>query len=332
MDSERDIIVIGTSNGGFSTLPKLMAQFPSDFPAAFFIVQHLGAGATALPLVENIQKASSLVCKIASNGESIQYGHIYIAPPDHHMLLKKGQVMVIRGPRENRFRPSIDMLFRSAAAEYRSQVIGVVLTGMLDDGTCGLEAVTKTGGLTVIQDPNEAEFPEMPLSAIRNLHINHVSTIADMGNLLKELIKEPANENQTVPKDVLLEAAIAERYITGIENIEQIGKQIPISCPDCGGTLWQITESQLPRFRCHVGHAFNGAGLMRSHSKAMEETLWVSLRLMEERLHMLMTMHEDEQKAKNYKFAATLSERIEEVKIHIARIREIMASNEIYKG
>jgi two-component system chemotaxis response regulator CheB len=332
MEAERDLIVIGTSNGGFSALPKLMAQFPADFPAAFFIVQHLGAGSTALPLVERIQKESQLICKVASHGENIEYGHIYVAPPDHHMLFKEGKVMVIRGPRENRFRPSIDMLFRSAAAEYKTSVIGIILTGMLDDGTSGLEAITKSGGIAVIQDPNEAEFSEMPLSAIRNLAINHVAPIAEMGNLIKKLMAEPVDQDHSVPKHVLMEAEIAKRYITGIDNIGQIGKEIPVSCPDCGGTLWQISDSDIPRFRCHVGHAFNMDGLFRSHSMAMEETMWVSLRMLEERLHMLVTMYENELKANNYKFAATIPERIEEVKIHISRIREILTANEIYKG
>jgi two-component system chemotaxis response regulator CheB len=206
---------------------------------------------------------------------------------------------------------------------------------MLDDGTSGLEAIMKAGGIAVIQDPNEAEFPEMPVSAIRNLAINHVAPISEMGNLIKKLINEPFEENNPVPKHILREAEIAERYITGIdniENVEKIGKQIPISCPDCGGALWQISESNIPRFRCHVGHAFNGAGLLRSHSKAMEETLWVSLRMLEERLHMLVTMYENQTKSNNHKLAATIPERMEEVKVHISRIRQILTSNEVYKG
>jgi two-component system chemotaxis response regulator CheB len=331
-EPERDIIVIGSSSGGFATLPKLTSQFPKDFPAAVFIVQHLAAGASGVPLIENLQKESNLICKIASHGESIKYSHVYVAPPDHHMLLKHGQVMVIRGPRENRFRPSIDMLFRSAAAEYSSKVIGIVLTGMLDDGTSGLEAIKKSGGLAVVQEPNDAICPEMPKSAIRNIKTDHVVPVSEMGNLLKELIYQPVKEHQPIPKHVVIEAEIAQRYILGMDAVSQIGKQIPISCPDCGGALWEIKESDIPRFRCHIGHVFNEEGLLRSQSQAMEETFWVTLRMLEERLHMLIGMHEREKKAGKSLVTSSIEERIEEVKIHIERIREILGSNEIYKS
>jgi two-component system, chemotaxis family, protein-glutamate methylesterase/glutaminase len=327
IETRRNIIVIGTSAGGFGTLPKLISQFPEDFPASFLIVQHLAEGASPLSLVKNLQKSTKLICKIANHGESIKYSHIYLAPPDHHMLIKNEKIIVIRGPRENRFRPSIDMLFRSAAVAYNSSVIGIIITGMLNDGTSGLEAIKKCGGISIVQNPEDAEWPEMPLSALKNTKVDHIVPVSEMGSLLEKLIYEPINTSTSVPNNVLIEAEIAERYLSGIDDLSQIGKQISVSCPDCGGALWEVTGNDLPRFRCHVGHVFNETGLIKSQAQAMEETLWVSLRMMEERLYMLMKILERENKFGN---KGSTIERIEEVKIHISRIRQIINSNAIY--
>jgi two-component system, chemotaxis family, protein-glutamate methylesterase/glutaminase len=326
---QRNIIVIGSSAGGFSTLPKLTSQLPEGFPASVFIVQHLGPGVSPRPLLDKLKKESKLIVKIPDHGENIKNGHIYVAPPDHHMLVKKSEILVVRGPRENRYRPSVDMLFRSAAAHFKSKVIGIVMTGMLDDGTSGIEAIKKSGGISIVQDPENAEWPDMPQSALRNAKIDFHAPAEEIGKLLEKLIYEPVNENLQPPPTILIEAEIAERYITGIENVYKIGRQIPVSCPECGGSLWEIKEGDLPHFRCHVGHTFNESGLLISQAKGMEETLWVSLRMMEERVHMLASMREKE---KNDSITSQLSERIEEVKVHISRIRNILHSNEIFRS
>jgi two-component system chemotaxis response regulator CheB len=328
---ERDIIVIGTSAGGFEALPELLRQLPENFPAAILVVHHLESGSHGAELLEVMKKSSSLPCLFPHNNDPIEYGKVYLAPSDHQMLLKDGRILVIRGPRDNRYRPSIDTLFRSAAAQYSNSVIGIILTGLLNDGSCGLESIKKSGGIAIVQHPDEADFPDMPLSAIRDVPVDHIVRLNEMGKLLESLVHSPLMEKTIPPKFVKVEAEISERFTnSGIEKIKEIGDEIPYSCPDCGGALFQVRDSDLVRYRCHVGHIYNQSGFLKAHARKIEEALWTSLRMWEERLHMLTNLLVAQKKNGNVLYSNTLEERMEEVAQHINKIREILSGDELY--
>src|ERR1700680_3516354 len=286
----RDIIVIGTSAGGLEALDALIGELPGDLSAAIFIVQHLAPENTAAGLLARLGKHKAFDCKLATNGERFAAGKIYIARSDYHLLVKKNHLLVTKGARENRYRPSIDALFRSAATTHGPRVIGVVLTGMLDDGTAGLIAIHKCGGVTVVQDPKDATYPEMPQSVLNNLSVDHCVPVAQMGGLLAILSREHPGKTKGIPADPRTEAVIAERVLSDVAEVNSLGTQVPYNCPNCGGVLWEIDDSSMTRYRCHTGHSFTPQTLPTSQSEKIEETLWVSLRMFEERKNLLNKM------------------------------------------
>ncbi|WP_257883322.1 chemotaxis protein CheB [Hymenobacter sp. DG01] len=243
-------------------------------------------------------------------------------PPDRHLLVKDGQVLVTKGPRENNYRPAADALFRSAAVAYGPNVVGVVLTGMLHDGTAGLEFIKRCGGTAVVQDPADAEYPSMPESALRNVEVDYVLPISMMGRVLLELVGTPgpAPGSVPIPEDLQLEAAIAERVVGNIEDVRKLGDQVPLTCPDCGGSLWELKHGSVPRYRCHTGHSFTGDVLLEKSQEVMEETLWVALRMMEERKNLLISMSTHG----TGPWSVQQAEKLEEIKQHVNRLREFL--------
>jgi two-component system chemotaxis response regulator CheB len=318
------LIVIGTSAGGMPALTQLVAELPATLPAAVLVVQHLSPDSTGEPLVNRLAQNTGLRCQLAIKGAPLEAGHLYLAPPDRHLLVKDHHVLVTKGPRENNYRPAADTLFRSAAVEYDSNTIGVVLTGMLHDGTAGLDFVKRCGGKAVVQDPADAEFPSMPESALRNVAIDYIVSLDKMGKLLEDLVS-PANttppaEMATIPPDLKLEAAIAERVVGTTEQAMQLGHPVPLTCPDCGGSLWELNQGSVLRFRCHTGHSYTADALAESSQHALEETMWVALRMMEERKNLLTSMASHG----NGYLSTQQAERVEEMKRHINRLREFM--------
>jgi two-component system, chemotaxis family, protein-glutamate methylesterase/glutaminase len=322
----RNVVVIGTSAGGLQALDELIGQLPAGLPAAFFIVQHMAAEASGEALVQALGRRKTFRCKIASDGETFKNGTIYIARPDYHMLVKKTTLLVTKGARENRYRPAVDPLFRSAAVTHGAAVIGVLLTGMLDDGTAGLLAIQKCGGVTVVQDPNDAAYPQMPQSAINHVDVAHVVTLADMGPLLERLIHERPGKDKRVPKDVQTEAVIAERVLSDVAQVNGLGQQVPYNCPNCGGVLWEVDTPDLQRYRCHTGHSYTAHALLDTQTEKIEETLWVSLRMLEERKNLLNTMIQREPRGSAV--GKAYAERVRENEIHIERIRAMLLARE----
>ncbi|PSR53112.1 chemotaxis protein CheB [Adhaeribacter arboris] len=275
-----DIVVIGTSAGGMEAICKLLEQLPDEIPASIFIVQHLSIDSSSQHLVKRMAKHTGLQVKIAEHDDIILPHTVYLAPADRHILLTKKRILVVKGPRENQFRPAIDPLFRSAAAYHGSRVIGVILTGMMNDGTVGMEAIKRSGGFTVVQDPHDAEHPDMPRSAIRNVSIDYVVPVREMGTLLYQLSRTPSADSVTVPQDIIDEAQMVERVMTSstmssIKNMDALGNRASYSCPECGGGLWELNQGKVTRFRCHSGHAYNEESLLQNMNSALEETLWV---------------------------------------------------------
>lgn len=301
-------------------LTRLVAQLPADLPAAVFVVQHLSVNSAGEFLVERLAQHTELPCLLAHHNQAIRSGQLYFAPPDRHLLIKDGHVLVTKGPHENHYRPAADALFRSAAASYGSRVIGVVLTGMLHDGTAGLEFIKRAGGITVVQDPDDAEFASMPESALRNVQVDYSVPIDRMGHLLQHLVHEPLPAQAPVPDDIVLEASIAERVVGTVEEISQLGHQVPLTCPDCGGSLWEMNHGEVHRYRCHTGHAFTADALMASTQHQLEESMWVALRMLEERKNLLGSMAR-----RGESMGITVQEeRVEELKTHIDRLRQFL--------
>ncbi|MBW3584156.1 MAG: chemotaxis protein CheB [Euryarchaeota archaeon] len=323
--TEPRVVVVGTSAGGLSALKRLVAQFPPDFPAAVFVVQHLAAEVSIDVWLDALGRAGSLPCIRASDGERFKEGHVYLAPTDHHLLVGKNEkIMVTKGARENRWRPAIDPLFRSAAVACGNRVVSVLLTGHLDDGTAGTIAVKRCGGTTVVQDPEEADHPDMPMNAIQNAEVDHVVPLAEMGALLTRLVDGEMGDGFAPPEDIVTEARIAERVLSDLESVGELGGQVPFNCPDCGGVLWQIHAEDM-RYRCHTGHSFTAPVLLAAQTARIEETMWVALRMFEERRNLLMTMANKKDGRGTVPSAA---ERAKDSMVHIKRIRAMLMSED----
>jgi two-component system chemotaxis response regulator CheB len=275
-----DVVVIGGSAGALSGVKELLRGLPAGFPAAVFVVIHTAPdSAGALPSI--LEKAGSLPARTAVDGEPIRSGHVYIAPPDHHLLLKHGYLRVTRGPRENSFRPAVDPLFRTAALAYGERVVGVVFSGGRDDGTLGIVEIRRQGGVAIVQDPRQAEAPGMPESALSHAGADYVLRTEDMAAVVTGLVGHHIEEGamtgtKNPPQDV------AEAGADALASGSLPGPPSPFTCPECGGALWELREGELVRFQCHVGHGYNGDSLVVAQGEALEMALWTALRALEE--------------------------------------------------
>ncbi len=285
------IVAVGTSSGGLEALRVLLGALPADFPAPLCIVMHTGTESPGvLPAILN--RSTALEVRYAADGDPLQAGQVYIAPPDRHLLVEPGHVRVTAGPRENRFRPAIDPLFRSVAQVFGPGAVGVLLTGSLDDGTSGLDVIKRLGGVAVVQDPADALFPEMPQSAVDHVAVDHVVPVAEMGSLLVELMRAPAQApaRQTVPEGVEVEVKIAKAHNPIAAGLERIGEPSQFACPECHGVLLQLQDGSRLRFRCHTGHAYSIDSLVAAISEGVDESLWNAMRSLEEAGLLLQTI------------------------------------------
>ena len=316
-------IGIGASAGGTNAVSELISQLPANLNAAVFVVFHLSKIAMPEILLGRLQKHTKLLCKIANDKEPIEPGTIYLAGPDAHLLIKDKNILLGHGPTENRFRPSIDVLFRSIAADFGERSIGIVLTGFLNDGTVGMNAIKQSGGYTIVQDPNEAEYPDMPLSVLETMEADYCTSLKKMGDAILQITKNAKVKGVTPPKVVTMESKLSERAATSIEKVSQLGNKSIYACPDCGGSLWQIDKPS-PHFRCHIGHSYTERDLLYKQSESIEHTLWVSVRMMEERRLLLL------KNAKSYndrglqKVRKEYAERAEQMQTHIQKLKELL--------
>jgi two-component system, chemotaxis family, protein-glutamate methylesterase/glutaminase len=284
-------VAVGTSSGGLEALRALLGALPVDFPAPLCIVMHVAAeGPGILPAILN--RSTALEVRYAADGDPLRTGRVYIAPPDRHLLVEPGRLRVSAGPRENRFRPAIDPLFRSVAQVFGPSAVGVLLTGSLDDGTSGLDVIKRLGGVAVVQDPADALFPEMPQSAIDHVAVDHVVPLAEMGPLLIELMRAPAQARavETVPEHVEVEVKIAKAHNPIEAGLEWIGEPSRFACPECHGVLLQLEDGSRVRFRCHTGHAYSVDSLVAAISDGVDESLWNAMRSLEEAGLLLQAM------------------------------------------
>lgn len=285
-----DIVVIGGSAGGLKALIKICAGLPAGFPASVFVVLHRRRGTPSI-LPKLLDGAGPLLGREAVDGAAISRGVISVAPPDHHLLLRPGHMLLRRGPYENRTRPAIDPLFRSAAIAYRARVVGVVLSGTLDDGSAGLNAVTACGGICVVQQPDDADWPEMPSNALRQDHVDHCVTAAEMPDLLCRLVQESPGPMPSIPQTLILENRIAMQEVITPDEAT-VGRPSRLTCPQCGGVLNAIPEPAAPRFRCQIGHAFSADALLSAQDDEIERALDTALRMHRERIVLFRRLQE----------------------------------------
>jgi two-component system chemotaxis response regulator CheB len=327
MATGKFIIVIGASAGGTVILPDLLEQLTDKMDISVFLVIHLSKRSIGDLLVSRLQKCTPLTCKIPDHDERIERKHVYIAPPDHHLIVKKNKILVGNGPMENRYRPSIDALFRSAAVAFGPRVLGIILSGMLEDGTSGMLAIKKAGGLCMIQEPDEAKYPDMPKAVLSALKPDYILPVPKMGEAIREIMRtrKPSGDFQ-VPKEVLREAEIAERVHVGIDQVQDLGANSSYSCPDCGGGLWEIKENGVRRYRCHVGHAFTEDGLLSSMENSTETALWTALRIIEERKNLLRRIADKEKNEGGKNTVAAHNKRAEELELQIRNLKRVLFS------
>lgn len=307
--THRDIVAIGASAGGVEALRTIAGHLPADLDAAVFVVLHIGIESTLAAILD---RAGPLPATDAEDGEPIRRGRVYVAPYDVHMLLRDGRIVLRHGPKENMARPAIDPLFRSAALAFGPRVIGVILTGGLSDGTAGLHAVKRRGGIAVVQDPKRALSPGMPESALHHVTVDHCEDIEAIGPLISRLTSEPARAppKAPAPEDIAIETAVAEREeAPPMEAEGRLGKLSPLSCPECNGPLWEIADGDLLRYRCHTGHAYNADVLLAAKSEETERLLWNILRDYQQHAELVRRMAAREHEKRHDKTAAWLEER-----------------------
>jgi two-component system chemotaxis response regulator CheB len=317
----RNIIVIGTSAGGISAVKKLVTGFNNTLDAAFFVVQHMARDSNAQLIIEIFQKQTSLLCHVAVNGMPIERGHLYLAPADHHMILNKEKIAVTHGAHENKYRPSVDVLFRSAAVTFGNRVIGIVLTGMLEDGTSGMSAIKRCGGICIVQDPEEAQFLSMPQSVLNNVAVDYLSDLAAIPDRVRDILKMPLPPELEVPKELQIEAHITSRMMSNIDDLKAMADRSDFACPECGGGLWAVKNDPAHRYRCHTGHVYTEKLLQDNQRERLEESVWVSIRMLEEKANLLKVMNarpEPSQRSFGYK------RRIEETEGHIAQLKALL--------
>jgi two-component system, chemotaxis family, protein-glutamate methylesterase/glutaminase len=281
------IVVVGTSAGGVEALKLLASQLPKDFPAALLAVLHIPPHVPSL-LADILDRCGPLPVSESADGEPLQAGHIYVGAPDRHLLVDGMKLQLSRGPKENRFRPSIDALFRSAAYTLGPRVVGVVLTGQLDDGTSGLWAVKDRGGIAVVQSPRTALFPSMPMSALQHVAVDHVVDLEQLPDLLMQLARQPVPHG---PQEVTAAMRSEDEIAGGRDPLRagslELGKKSSLTCPECHGVLSELREGSIVRFRCHTGHAYSMQALLADIDDSIDSSLAGVLRTLHERSILL---------------------------------------------
>jgi two-component system chemotaxis response regulator CheB len=318
----RDIVAIGCSAGGVEALPRILQQLSSDLKAAILIVQHMAPSSTP-HLAGILARTSRLPVEWAEQGAPIVQGHVFVAPPDSHLLVNADHIQLTKGARENHSRPSIDKLFRSVAAEYTGRVIGVLLTGMLDDGVAGLRAIRDAGGAVIVQDPADAAFPELPWRALKALDPDRVLPIDAIGVALAEMVGEHTTA-VLPPRDLALEAQIDREGPVSPEMMRALGPQTPVACPECHGPMWQVGDEAVRRFRCYLGHGVTARELLRSSASEVESALWSAVRALNDRAITLETLAADSKTTGNHQSAEAYASRARETREQAELARRFM--------
>jgi len=331
------LVVIGGSAGSIDVLKRILRDLPQDFPAAILVVIHVGAHESRLPGL--LARCSGLPVRHAVQGEPIRAGQVLLAPPDLHLTVardgERAFARLSRGPKENHSRPAIDPLFRSAATTFGAEAIGVVLSGFLDDGTVGLQAIKACGGIAVVQDPNDADASEMPASAVRHVAVDVLGLTGELGPALAELasgrhavqaaVQAAAQATGQAVPELRDRADVENRMFegeAGMEELDRIGTRVALTCPECGGAIWEVNHAQPLRYRCHTGHAFTARVLEALQGGEAEEALWAAVRALHEQEQLYREMHRKLQNAPGSEY----ERRADQAAEHARLLRDLVAT------
>ena len=327
-----DIVVVGASAGGVEAISALVAELPRDLRAAVLVVLHLSRGRSVLP--EILTRVGRLPATHPTDREPLRYGRIYVAPPDHHMIVEGSAVRIQHGPTENGVRPAADPLFRSAARTFGPRVIGIVLTGSLDDGTAGLAAVREAGGVAVVQDPEEAFAPSMPRSALEFVGADHVLPLREIPLLIETLTREPAAglaADLAGPHLKPTESDLANEPIA-FRPDDRPGRVSIYSCPECSGTLWEVEDAGILRFRCRVGHSYSPDSMLAAQIDSVDRALWAALRALEERVALTRRLADRARRRRHEGVAVAFEQRAEAAAEPAAVVRDMLLSRGMGHG
>lgn len=325
-----DVIAIGASAGGVEALREIVAELPAGLEAAVLVVLHVPREPPSA-LAEILDRAGPLPAAQARDGEPVRPGRIYVAPSDRHLLVWPGRIRAVRGPRENNHRPAIDPLFRTAAAVYGPRAVGVILSGTLDDGAAGVRSIRHEGGVAIVQDPGDALYPGMPLSAIAADRPQHVLPLDEIPGLLTALAGAPIRQDAREPivpdpkeEEALIAAAGFPLDLEATRGVEPS----PYSCPECGGVLWDVSDGEQLRFRCRVGHAYAGESLDVAQAQVVDAALWGAARALEERASLSRRMAERLEQAGASRPADRHRARATEAEEQAATIRDLLVQRD----
>jgi two-component system chemotaxis response regulator CheB len=320
----RDIVAIGASAGGIEAILKILGELSADFPASVFVVIHLSPESKSV-LPEIIFRKTGFRAVHPENNQRVETGVVYLAPPDYHMTVHEGRIAVEKGPRENRHRPAIDPLFRSVAVSYGSRAIGIILTGSLDDGTAGLQAIKMCGGIAIVQHPEDALFPGMPENALRSVDVDHCVPMAKISGLLKELVGERVEAKNGADCNMpALDAKAKPKTMTPREMMSKLGPPSGFVCPECNGPLWELNEGKTTHFRCLVGHQFSPESFLVEETEALERSLWVAAKTLEERVTLLNRLAAKATSVGQTTTATSFRQKADESEEHVEVIRKMI--------
>jgi two-component system chemotaxis response regulator CheB len=323
--ANRDIVVVGASAGGVDALQKMVGVLPADLPASLFVVWHVPPGALGV-LPEVLSRAGPLPATHPRDGDAIEPARIYVAPPDHHLLLERDYIRIARGPKENRFRPAVDPLFRSAAYVFGARTVGIVLSGALDDGTAGLWTIKLRGGTTVVQDPADALHRSMPLNAMENVAIDYKLPAEGIGRLVTTLARQRAGPDAILPEHerekIEHEIRVAGHGDALEEWVMRFGELSPFTCPECRGVLSLLRDGRIVRFRCHTGHAFSAGTLLAGVTEQIEDRLWDAVRALDEAVLLLNKLGEEHARAGDMRAAGECFDKAREAHARAQPIRD----------
>jgi len=320
----RDLVVIGGSAGSLAPIRTILSALPANFPGVVLCVQHLDARARS---ASHVLQSSLAIRAITAKDGGMERGVAYFAPPDRHLVLAGSEVRVLRGPRENNVRPSIDVLFRSAAVSFGPRVIAILLSGTQWDGVLGLSGVQRCGGVTIVQEPSDASSPELPTRALRDVQPDHVATAEQIGALVLQLSATAAPVAPPVPRDLQVDARAAASAMASPESLgPEVGTPMHATCPECDGPIWRLHSPGPPDFRCEIGHGFSAESLLAGQSRSLERALWVAFRTLKERGVIIEQMAAHARERGHESSASSYDQRRAELEEHAKAIHGVLAA------
>jgi len=326
--AHRDIVVIGASAGGLDPLLKVAKRLPGDLAASVLVVLHTTGAPSVLPDI--LSRQGSLPALHPQDHEELVPGRVYVAAPDYHLIVKRGFVRLVHGPKENGLRPAIDPLFRSAASAYGRRVIGIVLSGTLDDGTAGLRAIKRAGGgIAIVQRPDDALFTSMPLSAIENVDVDYVLNAAEMGRAITRLVSEEVEDMPQEEWDESPKADISELDTSMLHNENKPGNPSHFTCPECRGVLCEIDDEGLLKFRRRVGHAYSPASLLDEQTQAVKAAMWAALRALEENVALTSRIAQRLRNTGQHSVARRFERRAAQIDQRAEIIRKVLLNTKV---